>query len=123
MNNIDPKALIRVYQILVESMLMCGRTVGDVCIYANYDSRNIFYKVLKGICRPEVNVKIAIGANVPLPLLHEYLECLNIQLSTRYSEENRIFWDYIESHQTHSGARYDLNDLNDLLEMNGYSRL
>ena len=115
MTYISPEAGDRIYQILSSSMKLCGRTVLDTCIYANYDSRNIYYRLLKGKCNNDAYIRIAIGANVPFNLFMELLEAANIQISPRFSKENMILLNYIQSNSTDKGADYDIDELNGLL--------
>ena len=123
MDNLSNEALIRIYQILIYSANLCHRTIMEVCVNANYDSRNVFYRVTKGQCKKITFVKIAIGANVPLDLFYEYFECANIQLSPKYSKTNYILMDYIISHQTDHGADYDIDEINNRLLDEGLDTL
>ncbi len=102
----------RIYQILNDSRENCNRTVDKVCAFADYTSRISYYNVVNGISHDPTNyIKIGIGANVPASLFAEYLEAANIILSPRFSEENRLFWEYLDTHSTDSKTDYDLEEL------------
>ena len=124
MKHLSNKACCRIYQILLESRTRCNRSVIEVCVFANFDTRNPYYNVINGrSLDPIIYIKIGVGANIPVELFAEYLEAANIVLSPRLSDENRLFWKYLEDHSSSSGTNYDIEDLNDYLSSNGCDRL
>ncbi|MBR5974588.1 MAG: hypothetical protein IK020_05325 [Clostridiales bacterium] len=124
MKQLSTKACRRIDQILFESRKRCHRTVIEVCVYADYESRRYYYKVRSGKSHdPVIYLRIGIGANVPAILFADYLEAANIVLSPRMSDENRLIWQYLREHSDDYYADYDIDELNDYLDAHGCERL
>lgn len=124
MKHLSNKACCRIYQILLESRTRCNRSVIEVCVFANFDTRNPYYNVINGkSLDPLIYIRIGVGANVPVELFAEYLEAANIILSPRLSDENKLFWEYLATHSSPYGTDYDIDELNDYLGSHGCARL
>ena len=124
MKRLSNEASNHIYHILLESRTRCNRSVIQVCIFANYDTRNNYYNVILGkSLDPIIYIRIGIGANVPVSLFAEYLESANIVLSPKRSETNKYFWKYLETHSNADCTDYDIDELNDYLGSHGCDRL